>query len=170
MLRFETYEAANAWGKAQGPLKSHGGGLSRQAWNLIGKIREIDAFIAPGDQNIIFEAHPELAFLHRNGFERLAPKRSATGRSQRKSILESCGLPVDAILEHTRNAGGVKDDDILDASVLALVAQSRARGVQAGERGNHAMAQENPTSVHEAKCASGEPATDDRGLRMEIWY
>ena len=49
MLDFETYGDANAWGKAQGP--DGGGGLSKQAWVITPKIREIDAIIAPADQH-----------------------------------------------------------------------------------------------------------------------
>ena len=53
---------ANARGKA-----TEGKGLSHQAWNIAHKIFEIDACLAPAEQDRIIEAHPELIFHRRNG-------------------------------------------------------------------------------------------------------
>lgn len=44
-------------------MRLNGAGMSKQTFNLIAKIREVDAHIEPALQQRIFEAHPELAFL-----------------------------------------------------------------------------------------------------------
>ncbi|MCI0409019.1 MAG: DUF429 domain-containing protein, partial [Acidobacteria bacterium] len=37
-------------------------GMSRQAFNIMRKIREVDKLLQPNFQDHVFEAHPEIAF------------------------------------------------------------------------------------------------------------
>lgn len=150
MLHFLRYEEANAWGKAAGA--DEGGGLSRQAWNILPRIQEIDAVITPEDQSWLGEGHPEIAFSRLNGG---APcrhsKKTDQGRRERLALLRRAGFPdghgfLAQMKAHYRAA--VQLDDILDACVLALTAEARLSG--------------------RALRLTNE-ARDARGLVMEIW-
>ena len=44
-------------------MRLNGAGMSKQAFNIMAKIREVDGVIEPGSQDRVFEAHPELAFI-----------------------------------------------------------------------------------------------------------
>ncbi|WP_306252833.1 DUF429 domain-containing protein [Parvularcula sp. IMCC14364] len=152
MLEFATYEAANAWGKAQG--KDAGGGLSKQAWNILPKIRELDACLTPDLQEVVREAHPEVAFLRLNdGSPVVAPKRKLAGQQQRARLLEANGLMnlnrtwQQLAAEHRRQAA--KLDDYYDACALALTASS--------------------ICLDQPVLHLTENLTDQRGLKMEIW-
>ena len=147
MLQFETYDQANAWGKKQGP--DGGGGLSKQAWNLTPKIRQIDNWIDPARQCSVREAHPELAFQRLNGGNAAPPKRSPEGQHARRQLLAHAGIMTTSELP-TIARSAAKMDDILDAAVLV----STAAGIAEGS----------------AICLSGAPQYDARGLSMEIWY
>ena len=150
MLAFETYAEANAWGKACGTRAVYGGGLSKQAWNLMPKIKDIDAAIRPQDQNGIIEAHPELAFQNLNGGVCPEPKRTRQGLQQRVDLLAAQGFDgLERLFDQLETAQATPDD-LLDSCALAHVAERRRRG--------------------QAICLSGDPLHDDRGLRMEIWY
>ncbi|MEM6850168.1 MAG: DUF429 domain-containing protein [Pseudomonadota bacterium] len=156
MLACASYEEANALGKAQGP--DAGGGLSKQAWNILPKIKELDEALSPALQSRRFEAHPEIAFfrLARIGAKTAdAPgppqkKKTAEGRAARLSLLQTAGAPIDeSEIEGFRlDNRGCAADDILDACALALTAEARAAG--------------------EAWRFSDE-LRDERGLIMEIW-
>ena len=43
--------------------QARGHGVSRQAFGILPKIREVDAAITPAHQRLVYEAHPELAFM-----------------------------------------------------------------------------------------------------------
>jgi predicted RNase H-like nuclease len=145
MLAFSDYQVANAYGKA------HGAGLSKQAWMITRKIREIDAWIAPALQSRVIEGHPELAFTRLGGAPCAFPKRHADGARERKRILEANGLSAEPLLRMTRETYPFKrmfaDDDLVDACAMALTAEAIA-----------------------AKTAwrLGDGARDARGLLMEI--
>lgn len=148
MFDFETYEEANAWGKAQ----QQNGGLSKQAWMIAPKIREIDAAITPGDQQRIGEGHPEVAFARLNGGPCLHPKRKPEGQAERRAILSAAGIAnAEEIYQSLRADHGAKAiarDDVYDACVLALTARARLEGTA---------------------WRLGDGAHDRRGLVMEIW-
>ncbi len=139
------------WREAQDQgLAREGKGLSKQAWNIIPKIREIDRAIAPGDQDRIFEAHPELIFLNLSGGQALPPKRTPAGLAKRLVLLEDAGLL--GLRGHfgrypAKLAG---KDDIIDAAACALAARRIYEG--------------------RATCLPEIPRVDARGLRMEIWF
>lgn len=146
MLAFDDYAAANAWGKARGR------GLSKQAWMITPKIREIDAVITPHDQARLGEGHPEVAFARLNGGKPCAhPKRKADGAAERRRLLTGAGLAdPEALFARVRkeHGAGVARDDVFDACALALSANARLDG-----------------------CAVrlSDDARDARGLVMEIW-
>lgn len=154
ILDFADYAAANAWGKAQAFLETGtetGGGLSKQAWMIAPKIREVDAALSPASQAQVGEAHPEVAFWRLNG-ERPCrwPKRAPEGRSERKALLWRSGLSPDDLFDALREeaGGGAGLDDLYDACALALTAQARLDG---------------------GAVRLGDGARDSRGLVMEIW-
>lgn len=146
LLGFADYAQALAWAKADG------NGISKQAWNIVPRIVELDRALGPADQDRVFETHPELAFRTLNGDAALDHgKRSAAGAAARRGLLEAAGYDrLDAWLAALDRRHAVPDD-LLDACALALCA---AR-IHAG-RGR--------------RLPDGEPLRDARGLRMEIWY
>ncbi len=119
-LDFEDYASANAWSKA-----TLGRGISKQAWMLVPKIREVRELAALG-QLPLYETFPELAFRAMNGDEPLShPKRTWTGMASRLQLLRAAGidLPVDV-----GPAGSVAADDLIDAGALAWSAMRIALG------------------------------------------
>ncbi len=149
MLAFDSYENANQWGKAQEAK----GGLSKQAWAIAPKIREVDAAVTPADQARLGEAHPEVAFARLNGGRPCAhPKRKPEGKSERLALLSRAGLPnaeeIYRGLREEHGASAVNRDDVYDACALALTAAARLAG----------------KAVHLT-----DGAKDARGLVMEIW-
>ena len=154
MLDFETYAEANAWGKARQRAATgaeQGGGLSKQAWMIAPKIREVDAAIAPRHQARLGEAHPEVAFWRLNGEKPCRfSKRTREGQDERRALLRRGGVEPDALLDRIRDIAGrgAGVDDVLDACAIALTAKARLAG---------------------KAVRLGDGARDRRGLRMEIW-
>ncbi len=149
MLDFDAYADANAWGKANDPAA---GGLSRQAWHIIPKIREVDAVMTPALQARICEAHPEAAFARLAGRPCDHAKRTPQGAIERRAILAANGVDPSAALADLRKRHprrkDVADDDLFDACVLAMTARARLAG-------------------RAVRYTDG--ARDARGLVMEIW-
>ena len=127
MLEATTYQDAMAIG-----------GLSKQAYNLLPKIREVDALITPHRQRTIVEAHPELCFTRLLGQPCRASKRTPAGRIERQMVVS---LSID------RPPTGAAWDDVLDACALVETARRLVSG--AVER-------------------LGDGSRDRRGLRCEI--
>ena len=103
--------------------KISGKALSIQLYNILGKIREVDAFQSPSLQRRLFEACPELSFaVMARGVPMGHNKRSADGRAERIAVLhEHVGVDVPALLE--ARAPGAQPDDVLDALALAWTAR-----------------------------------------------
>lgn len=129
--------------------------VSRQLFNLVPKIREVDAALV-GDPALaarVFETHPELAFWQMNGAASLAEPKKVKGRPYgpgldlRRRLLVAAGLPV-AVVEAPppRGAGA---DDLLDALACAVT----ARRIRAGL----------------ARPLPDPPPRDRHGLPMAIW-
>ena len=127
MLEAATYEEALAIG-----------GLSKQAYHLLPKIREVDALMTPRRQRTIVEAHPELCFARLLGHPCHAPKRTRDGRAERQMV---ASFTID------RPPAGAAWDDVLDACALVETARRLVDG--AVER-------------------LGDGSRDHRGLRCEI--
>ena len=143
--------ACGTWREAQDEGRRREGlGLSKQSWNILPKIREVDAALRPADQARIREAHPELIFHHLNGWAALPGKRSREGRAARLKILEAAGLTgIEALIDRFPRASA-QPDDVIDAAACALAARRMLKG--------------------EAVRLPESPLSDPRGMRMEIWY
>ena len=92
--------------------------LSKQAYNLLPKIRQLDQLLLadPGRSDRVHEVHPELAFSQWNGGEPMAHgKKTAAGAAQRQALVEG-QFPGLALKIRTGVAKSqLADDDILDA-------------------------------------------------------
>ena len=127
MLAADTYQAALAIG-----------GLSKQAYHLLPKIREVDALMTARRQRTIVEAHPELCFARLIGHPCHEPKRTAAGRAERQMVVN---------LTIERPPTGAAWDDVLDACALVETARRLVSG-----------------DVERL----GDGSRDQRGLRCEI--
>jgi predicted RNase H-like nuclease len=123
-----------------------GKGLSKQLYNIVAKIKEVDAVQSPRLQQSLFEACPELSFAVMGGDAPMQhSKRTADGRAERIAVLlEHLGVDVPALLE--ARAPGAQPDDVLDALALAWTAQRYLDG----------------------SCLRLGGEVDARGLRMEV--
>lgn len=132
-----------------------GGGLSIQSFNIVPRIREIDAVITPALQSWVREAHPELAFRALNDGRQLRHrKRTTAGQRERVGLLRKvfgAALPDPAGVRLRPGPRDLAIDDVIDALVLADVARRMHR-----------------REAH--RVPAGDPPVDARGLRMEIWF
>jgi predicted RNase H-like nuclease len=132
----------------------NGAGMSKESFNILPKIRELDAVLTKGDQQRVFEAHPELVFARLAGGPLRHNKKTPQGRRDRVRLLRNVYAASFQAPLRIRLAHGLRQvalDDVADAYGLAHV----ARCIYVG----------NARRVPEA-----EPPCDTRGLRMEIWY
>ena len=128
-----------------------GQGISRQAWNLIPKIQEVDRLMTPDRQRMVTEVHPECSFRSMAPEEVFVSKKTAVGASQRIEALSAwAGMPdfnasVALMVPH-----GVPLDDVLDAAAAAWTAERWREG-------------------RELVLPADSPAPlDERGLGMQI--
>jgi predicted RNase H-like nuclease len=129
--------------------------IFKAAWNIVGKIRQVDEFLAthPEAGKMVRETHPELCFWGLNDCRPLQyPKRRRDGYQERLQLLQS-KYPLSAeIISHTRSRYSqqeVKKDDILDALGAALTAK---------------IGRENLSAI------PNPPEQDLEGLPMEMVY
>ena len=107
--------------------------VSKQAWNLFPKIRELDIYLRadPTRHACIAEGHPELAFraLHASASP-LPSKRTPEGVHMRREALVGLGLAVDALIKPLL-ASHPKDVDVTDAldalALCSLLTTTRGR-------------------------------------------
>ena len=129
--------------------------ISKQAFNLFPKIREVDALITPKLQDRVIECHPELAFWALNGERAMdEPKKRKSrinepGLAHRRELLTAVGYQPELLAAKHFKASHAGGDDVLDAIGNSWSAARIANGC--GRR------------------FPAEPLTDERGLRMEIW-
>lgn len=73
-----------------------GKGLSKQAWNITAKIREVDAFVrsTPDARDVVRECHPEVCFTGLLGRPILASKKTDEGLEERMNALAAVFAPV----------------------------------------------------------------------------
>ncbi len=140
------------WAEAQAlGRQREGKGLSKETWNITGKIVEIDRHITPAEQERIIEVHPELAFHRLSNGVPVPRKRLAEGAAARLELLRRAGLPDLAPWLERTPRGIAKPDDVIDAAACAWVASRALAGAA-------------------LRLPEGEaPPTDSRSLRMEIW-
>ncbi|SEC19115.1 Predicted nuclease (RNAse H fold) [Rhizobiales bacterium GAS191] len=134
--------------------------VSKQAFMLFRKIREIDVLLRSDSQDVdppwpqrVFEAHPELAFWRLNGERPLRHPKKLKGRpnpdgmGERRNILRAAGLPG-GILEG-KPPRGAATDDLLDALALLAIARRILDG--------------------RARPHPEPPGRDAHGLPVAIW-
>lgn len=153
-LYARTYEEANRRQRAC----SGGRGISRQAYGLFEKMREVDLLLTsqPDACERLCEPYPEVALCMMNGGTPMQwNKKTMAGRYQRIRVLVGTGWismqEVDRILEGRRKVAPLSPgyDDILDALALALAACSCAG---------------------RTSCLPQQPQYDTAGLPMRICY
>jgi predicted RNase H-like nuclease len=139
LLRAVTWDEALAMSR-----RLTGLGISKQAYGILAKVREVDRFITAALQDRLVEAHPELSLAALTGAPMAHPKRTPGGHTERLAALAG---PFPDIGERTaRRLQGTAPDDVLDAYALLWTARRWLRG--------------------EAIVLGG--GRDERGLRMEI--
>ncbi|AWN16110.1 DUF429 domain-containing protein [Salinisphaera sp. LB1] len=140
-------------------IDNDAGGVSAQAFNLFGKIREVDALLAdqPALRTSVHEVHPELAFACWNadtgGPLRPMPHPKKSGLGAYDRLQRVFTRYSRAHFEHFRQkhrVGHAADDDIADAYAALFSAERIAAGIH--------------RSVPE------HPPTDEHGLPMRICY
>ncbi len=126
--------------------------LSIECFNILPKIRQVDALMTPARQAFVREVHPELVFALASGRAHglIEPKRTAAGERVRLRLLRRAAPRFDLAGVRARlGPARVARDDVVDA-VACLVAAWR---------------------IGEGKALvlpAGGVERDTRGLRMEI--
>jgi predicted RNase H-like nuclease len=134
--------------------------VSKQAFMLFQKIREIDALlrsasvaVGPPLRERIFEAHPELAFWRLNAERSLRHPKKIKGRPNPDGLRERANLLIAGSLPPaivtSRPPPGAAEDDLLDS--LALLCAARR--------------------IRDGKACSfpDPPGRDAQGLPIAIW-
>ncbi len=138
LITFTEYAAANAASKER-----HGRGISKQAFNLFARIRDLDELMSPALGDRVAEVHPECSFREMTG-QLLPSKHTLDGLAQRRrAITERFGDVPERLC-------GAKPDDILDAYAVLWSAERFARG------------------EHRTLGPVHGEERDDRGLTMRI--
>jgi predicted RNase H-like nuclease len=122
-----------------------GQGLSRQAFSLLPRIREVDDWLPEVPCRVV-EVHPEVSFAELAG-EALPSKKTWAGAERRRVLLAKSGIALPAELG---KAGEAAVDDVLDAAVAAWT----ARRVHAGT----------------ARSLPSPPERFSDGIEAAIWY
>jgi predicted RNase H-like nuclease len=120
LLSAESYSEANELSKAL-----LGKGISKQAWSIVPKIREVDGAIrsSPALRTRLREVHPEVCFtVLNNGRPMDASKKKRDGKLQRQELLRGVlGAQMDDLISG-RERGKYEVDDLLDACVAVWTA------------------------------------------------
>lgn len=151
-----TYPEANRLSK-----QITGKGLSKQAWNITAKIRQVDTLLraTPAARGVVRECHPEVCFTGLCGRPILASKKTDDGFEERANALAAAFAPVlgrgpvvmDAVEEAMSRWPGrmVAQDDIVDA-MAALACAIAPKGA--------------------LRTLPPDPPRDSFGLPMEMVY
>ncbi len=115
----DDYLGANAWSKA-----TAGRGISKQAWFLVPKIREVRALAATYPVPVR-ECMPELSFRAMHGEPLAHPKTTWSGHALRLRLLRDQGIELP---DDPGPAGRVAPDDLVDAAAVAWSAHRIATG------------------------------------------
>ena len=112
--------------------RADGRRLSRQAFHLLPKVREVDAALQADAslQDRVREVHPEVAFAYLTGAPIAEKKRSREGRAVRTRAIESVWPGVVSVMRDAlEGERGFAMDDLLDALVNAWSARRLRRGL-----------------------------------------
>ena len=123
-----TYGEACAIGRSA--PGNHGKALSKQAWNIMPKVRGIGDLLqsTPAWQRIVYEVHPEVTFLELSGGVSLPSKKTPDGRESRSALLAGpFGVGVFAATDRRRELRCAADD-ILDAIAALWTAERISAG------------------------------------------
>ncbi len=135
-----------------------GKGLSKQSFNIMPKIKEVDGFIQSSiyrlhkGKSVIREAHPEVCFWGLSGgLEMRHSKKEYLGKCERVQLLKRYLPEAEVLLSHAREGnrkGQVADDDMIDALCCAV------------------------TAMHSDFLSTfpTQPEVDSKGVVMEIVY
>lgn len=148
MLSAATYEDACQIGLANGGKK-----ISKQAWAILPKVREVDLALRgrTGRVPIVREVHPEVCFAGWAGSPMRHPKKSPEGQQQRRELVAGhFGQQAYETVRQRYPRRQVADDDILDAFAALWTAERVLVGT--------------------AITLPAVPPTDRCGLPMEIVY
>lgn len=145
--RGAAYPNVSAANQASSPA---GVRLTKQTYNILPKIAEVDALVGPSEQGVVREVHPELCFTEANGGRPMVHrKKDRPGIDERVALLERLGVPDPLRLLGARLPRGVAPDDLLDACIACWTAVRISAG--------------------SAIVIPPSPPSDPRGLRMELW-
>ena len=99
-----------------------GRGISKQTFNIMQKVAELDDLIDSGTRCSLIEVHPECTFKMLNDDRNLPSKKTNDGRVMRRRLLaEHFDIPLHA-------PKGASIDDLLDAYAVLWSAQRFRRG------------------------------------------
>jgi predicted RNase H-like nuclease len=118
-----------------------GRGISKQTFNLMPKIAQLDRLIDPTNHHMVVEVHPECSFKILNEGEGLPSKKTAAGQDLRRRLL------ADQFHVPAKPPRGAAVDDLLDAYAVLWSVQRYRRGVHR---------------------AFGDGQRDERGIEMRI--
>jgi predicted RNase H-like nuclease len=141
VLEATTYEEACALSRA-----ACGKAISKQLFNILPKIREVDELVTPRRQQQFFEMSPELSLAVLAGAPMAHRKTTPAGRTERIDALGQVFGHEEIERHLLRAPRGARRDDVLDAFAGAWTAR------------RHAAAQH--------LQLGGD--VDARGLRMEV--
>ncbi len=129
-LYCDSYEQANALNKN---IVSKG--LSKQAWFIVPKMREIDVLLQtkPQFRQALSECHPEIAFTAlNNGMPMQFNKKTRAGFDERLQILQHYYPTAEQVITAATQTYRRKDvaiDDIVDAFIIAIAAKNSGNNV-----------------------------------------
>lgn len=101
-------------------------GLSIQAYGIVPKLREVDAWLPTAGVRVV-EVHPEVSFATVAGAPLTVRKSTWAGARERERLLAGEGVVVPADLGPAGQRAAV--DDVLDAAVAAWTARRVHRGI-----------------------------------------
>lgn len=117
VLKAKSYNEANTISKNKGL------GISKQSWNLVPKINELDQILQIKIRPQIYESHPELCFQIMNDGALKFSKKDKLGIKERKNILIKNGFDKKFLDNNLKKNKNFHSDDFLDACALSWTAK-----------------------------------------------